>query len=348
MSEVHAALSRALDGGRTLVFELDLDAPHRFILFSDTHKGARDGADEFERCEPAYSAALRDYRDRGFSLVLLGDVEELWEQGFRKVERHYADLMRLEGSFGAGRYYRIWGNHDDDWMDAFAVRARLSPYLPTAAVYEGIRLSACLGGEPIGTLFLVHGHQGTFGSDLIRPLSRLFLRWIVRPLQRLGLPIGRSTPAKDACLRGEHDREMYRWAAAQAKLILVAGHTHRPVWSSRTHLQMLEAELAAAKSAPDADTPDGRARSAKLEAQVERRRSEYPPCNDPVDTSGMPGCYFNTGCCRFEDGDVTGIELEDGTLRLVKWTSATAKKETPLTRMVLEEGRLADFFAALP
>ena len=50
---------------------------------------------------------------------------------------------------------------------------------------------------------------------------------------------------------------MYRWAAAQAKLILVAGHTHRPVWSSRTHLQMLEAELAAAKGHPMAEGPLG-------------------------------------------------------------------------------------------
>lgn len=175
MSDVHAGLTRALEGPGTLVFELDLDTTHRFIIFSDTHKGGRDRADEFERCEPACTAALR----------------------------------------------------------AIATWASRSSF------------SACIEGRPIGPLFMVHGHQGTFGSDQIRPLSRLFLRWIVRPLQRLGLPIGKDTPARDACLRGEHDREMYRWAAAQRKLILMAGHTHRPVWSSRTHLQILEAELLA-------------------------------------------------------------------------------------------------------
>jgi predicted phosphodiesterase len=347
-AEVHAALSRALEGADTLVFELDLDAPHRFIIFSDTHKGARDPADEFERCEPAYTAALRDYQARGFSLILLGDIEELWEQGFRKVENHYADLMRLEAGFGAGRYYRVWGNHDDAWMDPFAVRSRLAPYMPTAAVYEGIRLSACVAGQEVGTLFMLHGHQGTFGSDRIRPVSRLFLRWIVRPLQRLGLPIGKSTPAKDVCLRGQHDREMYHWAERQAKLILIAGHTHRPVWSSRTHLQMLEAELAAAKAAPDPAAPEGRARIAELGEEIERRRIENPPCNDLVETGGLVGCYFNTGCCRFEDGDITGIELEDGMLRLVKWTSGRAVSEPPLTRMVLEKGELAEFFGTLP
>jgi hypothetical protein len=30
-------------------------------------------------------------------------------------------------------------------------------------------------------------------------------------------------------------------------------------------------------------------------------------------------CYFNTGCCCFADGDVTGLEIADGEIRLVRW-----------------------------
>ena len=33
----------------------------RIVVFSDLHRGARDGADDFQRCEPAYSAALGSY-----------------------------------------------------------------------------------------------------------------------------------------------------------------------------------------------------------------------------------------------------------------------------------------------
>jgi hypothetical protein len=29
--------------------------------------------------------------------------------------------------------------------------------------------------------------------------------------------------------------------------------------------------------------------------------------------------YFNTGCCSFGDGDVTGIEFADGQVKLVRW-----------------------------
>ena len=30
-------------------------------------------------------------------------------------------------------------------------------------------------------------------------------------------------------------------------------------------------------------------------------------------------CYFNSGCCSFGDGDITGLEIADGEIRLVRW-----------------------------
>src|SRR5215211_2783982 len=36
----------------------------------------------------------------------------------------------------------------------------------------------------------------------------------------------------------------------------------------------------------------------------------------PID----PPCFFNTGCCSFGDGDITGLELADGEIRLVRWS----------------------------
>ena len=119
--------------------EDELALPHRLIIFSDQHKGAGDGADEFRQCRSAYEAALQHYRGAGFTLVLLGDVEELWEQGFGAVRRTYDGVLKLEGSFPAARYYRLWGNHDDEWMSDRKVRKRLAPYMPTAGVYEGLR-----------------------------------------------------------------------------------------------------------------------------------------------------------------------------------------------------------------
>ncbi len=338
MSDIHERLTEALNGPFTLAFSLDISNSHKFIIFSDHHKGAGDGADEFRKCEGAYDAALQHYRSRAFTLILLGDVEELWEQGFKPVERRYRSILQLEGSFGPGRYYRVWGNHDDAWMSDKAVMKHLGPYKPPGSVVEGIRIEIENAGQRLGRVFMVHGHQGDFGAEKIRSLSRFVLK-PYRLLQRL-FGIGKTTPAKDVCLRGDHDREMYEWAAGHERRILIAGHTHRPVWSSRTHLQKLEAELQPLEAQPQ--TPE---RDRQIEAKkqvIETRRTKVGDCNDVP----MPKpCYFNTGCCKFDDGDITGIELEDGVLRLIKWSSAGLGEVS--TRTVLEEAGVEGILSKL-
>src|ERR687886_404857 len=42
-----------------------------------------------------------------------------------------------------------------------------------------------------------------------------------------------------------------------------------------------------------------------------------PPHDRPPALS--PPCYFNTGCCSFGDGDITGIEIAGGEIRLIRW-----------------------------
>ena len=48
--------------------------------------------------------------------------------------------------------------------------------------------------------------------------------------------------------------------------------------------------------------------------------------------------YFNTGCCRFDDGDITGIEIDNGKIRLIKWSRRS------LERTVFEQDALTDIF----
>jgi hypothetical protein len=74
----------------------------RLVILSDLHRGARDGADDFQRCEPSYSAALGWYLERGYQLYLLGDVEELWENDIGEVLPRYADCAKLEKAFMDG------------------------------------------------------------------------------------------------------------------------------------------------------------------------------------------------------------------------------------------------------
>src|ERR1700729_3798009 len=64
------------------------DVNQRIIIFSDQHRGARDGADDFAVCENSYLTAL-DYYDQGkFFYINLGDCEELWENTLFTIAKH--------------------------------------------------------------------------------------------------------------------------------------------------------------------------------------------------------------------------------------------------------------------
>jgi hypothetical protein len=57
---------------------------------------------------------------------------------------------------------------------------------------------------------------------------------------------------------------------------------------------------------------------AKIDAEIPRRRREY----DFVKQSfrEVRPSYFNSGCCCFKDGNITGIEITEGGINLIKWS----------------------------
>ena len=302
---VRHGLDKAISGFFTWRTALDVREHEPWIIFSDQHKGAGDGADEFRLCKDTYLAALRHYNTNGFTLVLLGDVEELWENSFTEVRAAYRDVLEAEAAFGAKRYLRVWGNHDDRWMEELLVALDLRLFAPGPGlrrVFEGVRISVRDGDTKLGTLFLTHGHQGTLGSDRFKFFSRWALQFYRFMQNKFGVTWfgGVDLPSQDAALRGEHDLIMYNWASAQEKMMLIVGHTHRPVWASRT------------------------------------KEEQHQPGSVPA--------YFNTGCCKFADGDITGMEIQDGVLRLIRWKTTGGMS----SRTVLQEAPLPDLFAQLP
>jgi UDP-2,3-diacylglucosamine pyrophosphatase LpxH len=315
--EIARGLDRACRGKHFLEETVPLDEL-RLIVMSDQHRGTRDGADDFWRSERAYSAALGHYFEKDYRLVVLGDGEELWECRPQRVVAEYREVLSMEARFHAdSRYERVWGNHDDDWRKPRLVDKYLRPVFERhLAVREGLKLNLTDHGEPLGTLLFVHGHQGTWDSEIFsvyaRPLVRVF-----GFLQRL-FKKPWNTPATDWKLRARHDTAMFEWARdhATSHTVLITGHTHRPVfWNSRPEvptedrLRRLREDLAAAHSA------DARAaiHAELLYLEAERRYLVGLPRK--ID----PPCYFNTGCCSFSDGDVTGLQMSNREIRLVRF-----------------------------
>jgi UDP-2,3-diacylglucosamine pyrophosphatase LpxH len=343
--KIAAGLSRALDSDQTESRDVDIDGA-RLVILSDLHKGTRDGADDFFRCERAYNAALAYYLESGYDLYVLGDVEELWENDPEPVLAAYEETLALEAEFHRqGRYVRFWGNHDDQWRYEDQVEKHLRPAFPDLEVREALRLRLVRDADELGLIFLAHGHQGTSESERFAWISRLFVRYVWRPIQRR-LNIAIATPATDWDLREAHEQAMLAWAQSHAsKPVLITGHTHRPVFGEskpsaprrRPEQEVAEElERARAEATPDA------ARIAGLRAELELIRAEgrrflRPPI--PID----PPCYFNTGCCSFGDGDVTGIEIADGEIRLIRWDSEGARPAAT----VLVSDRLEHVLAAV-
>lgn len=314
-------------GKKGLVIPFDTKKD-KFIIFSDQHKGARDGADIFALSAKNYLAALDHYYRENFIYINLGDSEELWENLFITVKRHNKPTFEKEKLFmERDRFVKIFGNHDLYWgNDPLAAVSLLQIYGKAIRVYEGAVLQTHVKGKPL-EIFMTHGHQGDLQSD-----GNWFSKWFVSdvwgPLQGF-LRINPNTPAYNNQLKTDHNRIMYEWSSQRKNMLLITGHTHQPVFRSLTELENLYTRLDNAKKA------NNTAKTAELEKKITKLHLQG---NTQPDFNGYLDTYFNSGCCCFNDGDITGIEIAEGYIRLIKWAYRGKISE----RVVLEECKLED------
>jgi UDP-2,3-diacylglucosamine pyrophosphatase LpxH len=348
-----AAVSKGLDAALGHAGSEPFDpARDRIVIFSDHHKGVGDPADDFRRCEHAYTAALGYYLEAGYRLFVLGDAEELWENRAEPVIKHYRAVLDLEAEFvhrGNG-LERFYGNHDDEWASPRKVKAHLNDVFKDLTVREGLRLTVERPGKTPGTLFFVHGHQGTADTDRWG-VSRTLVRHLWRPLQRR-TGYSATTPARNYELRAKHDRAMYHWAQKQRPgLVMIAGHTHRPVFAGCTPDPPPTRPIADLEIALKQAVADGnQAAAAAIHAELEYARTSVRRPEEAVKV--VPPCYFNSGCCSFPDGDITGLEIADGEIRLVRWPGNLHEIAEPgggidAHKRILETERLDAVLAAV-
>lgn len=317
--------------GRIISFDSKTD---KFIIFSDQHKGAKNGADDFMLCEPNYLAALDHYYQNNFFFIAMGDCEELWENSLTAVKKKQQPSFEREKKFFINnRGIKIFGNHDLFWQnDPFApiqVKAIFDYDVP---IYEGALLRTTVHDQAV-TIFCTHGHQGDAASDG-NWFSKFFVAQIWAPLQML-LKINPNTPAYDTQLKTLHNSMMYDWSASQNNLFLITGHTHQPVFESLTHIERLYRRLLRAQTAKDERLIEA------TEKEIQFRKFQYTHVSP--DYLRLKPTYFNTGCCCFNDGDITGIEIEEECIRLVKWHSKEGKPQ----RQILEESSFSELVQAI-
>lgn len=314
----------------------------RFIIFSDQHKGRKNGADDFKWAEQNYLTALDYYLQEGYTFINLGDSEELWENNIWQVKKKNQKNFKAEKKFlQEERYIKIFGNHDLYWdNDPLAAWQLKNIFEAKLKVYEGLVIQFKVDGRKSEVseygserstkdsrlnFLLTHGHQGDASSDG-NWFSKFFVANIWAPLQAV-LKINPNTPAYDAEKKTLHNTMMYEWSAEDNNPVLITGHTHQPVFASLTHLEKLYKQLQTAIVAKN-DVEE-----IKLRSDILKLEKNFTAV--AIDYMTMKPCYFNTGCCCYSDGDITGIEIADGDIKLIKWSVANGKQ-------VLEKMSLVD------
>ena len=280
-----------------------ITADSKFIIFSDQHKGNGDHADDFRASEMNYINALKFYKANDFTFINLGDSEELWKYKPEQVIPKCMDAFKAESAFQENDHYiKTFGNHDLLWKNKMDVESCLkNNFNMPLPVWEAVFLKLPVNSNPINVL-LTHGHQGDKMSDNNR-FSTWFVAHFWTPFQRY-LRINVNTPSNDDFLRNKHNRIMYEWSSHRKNLLLITGHTHQPVFASGRY--------------------------------SDHSSNNFPK---PELQHAVKPSYFNTGCCCFSDGDITGIEIADGFIRLIKW-GVSGKK-------VLEEKDLVELIGDL-
>ncbi|UWX58699.1 metallophosphoesterase [Chlorobaculum sp. MV4-Y] len=305
----YSNLERLLHTSETI----GIDRASRVVIFSDLHLGDGGRNDEFRHNGPLFETVLRQrYLEDGFSLVLNGDVEELFKFDLNAIAAAWDGLYDLWLTFGRNGFFRkLYGNHDHALLDHhnYKLASALSESL--ALSYEG------------QTLLFFHGHQASPflnepGSVFSRSLFYL-LRYLARPFGFRNYSVSYSSRKRYAIERSVYD------FSNRFKLISIIGHTHRPLFESMSKLDYLNYRL---EELCRSYAPADAARQQAIEIEIAEVRFELESCyrngihkslrSGRYDTIAIPS-IFNSGCCIGKRG-ITAIEIEDGMIRLVYWS----------------------------
>jgi UDP-2,3-diacylglucosamine pyrophosphatase LpxH len=292
---------------------------NKFILLSDLHLGDGGKADDFRDNKDTLLAALTHYKDEGYKLLLLGDIEEFWQFALIEIETKYGETVyKAIKDFNDSNIFRIFGNHDGDWC--IQPDPAKNEFFKALQATEAIKLQ---DEEGPSRILLVHGHQGDIQSDRDSWSSRFWVRAyrLVEPLAKK-LGIVRAPAMKCETIR-EYERIMYLWAK-KTRVILICGHSHNAIFASRSYADRLREKICALEASIKNNAGNkelikkDKEEIAELSKKIDREnkfKRDILPADDP--SSVLP-CYFNTGCGIYEDG-ITGIEISNGEIRLAKW-----------------------------
>ncbi|REE83375.1 UDP-2,3-diacylglucosamine pyrophosphatase LpxH [Lutibacter oceani] len=217
--------------------KIPLNKDSKFIFFSDCHRGDNSYADDFANNSNIYYHALRNYYEKDFTYIELGDGIELWENLFFNeiFEAHKNDFLLMRKFHLKKRLHMIWGNHDMSLKSEKKSTKLLDSYFDKITgtnkdLLKGLTFNEGIILEPEGfdkNILLIHGHQADFYNYVWWKWSRFLVRILWKPLQIIGIK-DPTSPAKNFKELIKVERRLKKWILANNNQMVIAGHTHRP------------------------------------------------------------------------------------------------------------------------
>ena len=111
---LYMQINHALNELYTTSPVVSIGKSRRFVVFSDVHLGDGGKNDDFCRNADLFINVLqRYYSDRGYTLILNGDIEELQKFRLREIQRQWQRVFSVFGKFARqDLLIKIVGNHD--------------------------------------------------------------------------------------------------------------------------------------------------------------------------------------------------------------------------------------------
>lgn len=295
----------------------------KYVIMSDIHLGDGGGADDFHQNEKTLMTALTHYNKHGYHLILLGDIEELWQFDIDEIKGRYQNTIYKEiRAFSDARVYRVCGNHDLEWHPPPDPIRNTS--IPNPSVTEALKMKDNQGNARI---LLVHGHHGDEQSDKRAWSSKFFVR-IYRKIEK-HIKFDPHTSATKSQIKKDYERILYA-CAKKLNVILICGHSHRAIFASRSYAERLKETIISLEAEISTNPNDtnlierNRKEIKELRKKLSREKRKKRVI-DPTEPRGKPlPCYFNTGCALYNDG-ITVIEIANDQIKLVKWHQDSTK-----------------------
>jgi UDP-2,3-diacylglucosamine pyrophosphatase LpxH len=287
---------------------LFLDDRSRCVFLSDLHMGDGGSRDDLEHNRGLATAALaRWYLERGYALILGGDIEDTQKFKPSSIRKAWPEMYAIFDAFAArGALWKLVGNHD------YALLAEEERQYP---LYGGIKL------ERRGrTLFCFHGHQASkiFVDHMY--LGDFVVRYLAKPLR-----IKNSSISGDSRLRFKAERLIYR-ASKALGIASICGHTHRPLFESLSKYDSLRWSIEELLHEYPSGSSERRERIAQLVGlyrsecdRLSKRELRWGLSKSLYEEKSLLiPCVFNSGCATGKHG-MTAIEIEGGSISLVHW-----------------------------